>query len=208
MSGLNKLKYYEFISFAGRQEWRTECFLAKQNSCVPHCSLSLMISKPTKRWLWTCTKSWRGRKKKVWALSFTPFLFFASQLDGHFFICSLQLHPWLGGSELRRSLGRCLCSVCWGWCQPWWFSQSHQSKHQGENGMLRFSGDGWVSVRLALKSTPGSVASNQTLVCSGSNILLARLATRKAKPDGQYFLRSEEVDDFIRDLPVTSLPGI
>lgn len=42
---------------------------------------------------------------------------------------------------------------------------------------------------------------------SGSNILLARLATRKAKPDGQYFLRSEDVDDFIRDLPVTSLPG-
>ncbi|MEQ2210590.1 hypothetical protein XENOCAPTIV_015998, partial [Xenoophorus captivus] len=41
----------------------------------------------------------------------------------------------------------------------------------------------------------------------GSNILLARLATRKAKPNGQYFLRSEEVDDFIRDLPVTSLPG-
>ncbi|KAM9347265.1 DNA repair protein REV1 [Symphorus nematophorus] len=42
----------------------------------------------------------------------------------------------------------------------------------------------------------------------GSNILLARLATRKAKPDGQYFLKSEEVDDFIRELPVTSLPGV
>nr|XP_020465162.1 DNA repair protein REV1 [Monopterus albus] len=42
----------------------------------------------------------------------------------------------------------------------------------------------------------------------GSNILLARLATRKAKPDGQHFLKSEEVDDFIRDLPVTSLPGV
>ncbi|KAM4731152.1 LOW QUALITY PROTEIN: DNA repair protein REV1 [Anableps anableps] len=42
----------------------------------------------------------------------------------------------------------------------------------------------------------------------GSNILLARLATRKAKPNGQYYLRSEEVDDFIRDLPVTSLPGV
>lgn len=36
---------------------------------------------------------------------------------------------------------------------------------------------------------------------------MARLATRKAKPDGLYFLRSEDVDDFIRDLPVTSLPG-
>ncbi|KAG7262879.1 hypothetical protein CRUP_021075, partial [Coryphaenoides rupestris] len=42
----------------------------------------------------------------------------------------------------------------------------------------------------------------------GSNILLARLATRKAKPDGQYMLRSEEVDDFIRELLVTSLPGV
>lgn len=52
--------------------------------------------------------------------------------------------------------------------------------------------------------------SNRLFLCSpssGSNILLARLATRKAKPDGQYFLRSEDVDDFIRDLPVTSLPG-
>lgn len=42
----------------------------------------------------------------------------------------------------------------------------------------------------------------------GPNILLARLATRKAKPNGQYFLKSEEVDDFIRDLSVTSLPGV
>nr|XP_029500367.1 DNA repair protein REV1-like [Oncorhynchus nerka] len=42
----------------------------------------------------------------------------------------------------------------------------------------------------------------------GSNILLARMATRKAKPNGQYLLRSEEVDDFIRDQTVTSLPGV
>ncbi|KAI5621297.1 DNA repair protein REV1 isoform X2 [Silurus asotus] len=41
-----------------------------------------------------------------------------------------------------------------------------------------------------------------------SNILLARMATRKAKPNAQYFLRPEEVDDFIRDQPVTSLPGV
>lgn len=42
----------------------------------------------------------------------------------------------------------------------------------------------------------------------GSNILLARLATQKAKPNGQYLLESLEVDDFIRDLTVTSLPGV
>lgn len=43
--------------------------------------------------------------------------------------------------------------------------------------------------------------------CIGSNILLARMATRKAKPDGQYHLKPEEVDDFIRSQLVTSLPG-
>lgn len=33
------------------------------------------------------------------------------------------------------------------------------------------------------------------------------MATRKAKPDGQYYLKPEEVDDFIRGQLVTSLPG-
>uniref|UniRef100_A0A8D0GWC8 DNA repair protein REV1 n=1 Tax=Sphenodon punctatus TaxID=8508 RepID=A0A8D0GWC8_SPHPU len=42
----------------------------------------------------------------------------------------------------------------------------------------------------------------------GSNILLARMATREAKPDGQYHLKPEEVDDFIRGQLVTSLPGV
>uniref|UniRef100_H3D8N4 DNA repair protein REV1 n=1 Tax=Tetraodon nigroviridis TaxID=99883 RepID=H3D8N4_TETNG len=60
------------------------------------------------------------------------------------------------------------------------------------------------AIRADIKEKTGCCAS----VGMGSNILLARLATRKAKPDGQYFLRSEDVDDFIRDLPVTSLPGV
>lgn len=42
---------------------------------------------------------------------------------------------------------------------------------------------------------------------TGSNILLARMATKKAKPDGQYHLQPDEVDDFIRGQLVTSLPG-
>ncbi|XP_051008715.1 DNA repair protein REV1 isoform X4 [Acomys russatus] len=42
----------------------------------------------------------------------------------------------------------------------------------------------------------------------GSNILLARMATRKAKPDGQYHLQPDEVDDFIRGQLVTNLPGV
>lgn len=60
------------------------------------------------------------------------------------------------------------------------------------------------AVRADIKEKTGCCAS----VGMGSNILLARLATRKAKPNGQHFLKSEEVDDFIRDLPVTSLPGV
>ncbi|XP_028249205.1 DNA repair protein REV1 [Parambassis ranga] len=59
-------------------------------------------------------------------------------------------------------------------------------------------------IRADIKEKTGCCAS----VGMGSNILLARLATRKAKPNGQHFLKSEEVDDFIRDLPVTSLPGV
>ncbi|XP_061482850.1 DNA repair protein REV1 isoform X2 [Rhineura floridana] len=42
----------------------------------------------------------------------------------------------------------------------------------------------------------------------GSNILLARMATRQAKPDGQYHLKPEEVDDFIRSQLVIHLPGV
>lgn len=42
---------------------------------------------------------------------------------------------------------------------------------------------------------------------TGSNILLARMATKKAKPDGQYHLQPDEVDDFIRGQLVTNLPG-
>nr|XP_028583712.1 DNA repair protein REV1 isoform X1 [Podarcis muralis] len=42
----------------------------------------------------------------------------------------------------------------------------------------------------------------------GSNILLARMATRRAKPDGQYHLKPEEVDDFIRSQLTSHLPGV
>ncbi|XP_051997698.1 DNA repair protein REV1-like isoform X1 [Xyrauchen texanus] len=60
------------------------------------------------------------------------------------------------------------------------------------------------TIRADVKEKTGCSAS----VGMGSNIVLARMATRKAKPNGQYFLRSEEVDDFIRDQPVSSLPGV
>ncbi|CAL1536465.1 unnamed protein product [Lymnaea stagnalis] len=42
----------------------------------------------------------------------------------------------------------------------------------------------------------------------GPNILLARLATRKAKPNGQHQVQSSEARDFIRDQSVRDLPGV
>jgi DNA repair protein REV1 len=42
----------------------------------------------------------------------------------------------------------------------------------------------------------------------GGNILLAKLALRKAKPAGQYLVVPEEVFDFIGELEVRDLPGV
>lgn len=41
----------------------------------------------------------------------------------------------------------------------------------------------------------------------GDNILLAKLALRKAKPAGHFLLKSEQVLDFLADLTVVDLPG-
>ena len=42
----------------------------------------------------------------------------------------------------------------------------------------------------------------------GPNLLLARMATRRAKPDGAFVLRQEEAEAFMRDVPVRDLPGV
>ncbi|KAK9163787.1 hypothetical protein Syun_004689 [Stephania yunnanensis] len=66
---------------------------------------------------------------------------------------------------------------------------------------------------------PESVASAirqeivETTGCTASagiagNMLLARLATRTAKPNGQCFIAPEKVDDYINELPIKALPGI
>uniref|UniRef100_A0A8C8VKT7 DNA repair protein REV1 n=1 Tax=Pelusios castaneus TaxID=367368 RepID=A0A8C8VKT7_9SAUR len=60
------------------------------------------------------------------------------------------------------------------------------------------------AIRTEIKDQTKCAAS----VGMGSNILLARMATHKAKPDGQYHLKSEEVDDFIRGQLVSNLPGV
>ncbi|KAL2939188.1 DNA repair protein REV1, partial [Bienertia sinuspersici] len=41
-----------------------------------------------------------------------------------------------------------------------------------------------------------------------ANMLMARLATRIAKPDGQCHIPLEKVDKYLLDLPIKSLPGI
>ena len=42
----------------------------------------------------------------------------------------------------------------------------------------------------------------------GSNRLLARLATRKAKPDGMFHLEPSAVSDFMKTVNVADLPGL
>lgn len=42
----------------------------------------------------------------------------------------------------------------------------------------------------------------------GGNRLQARLATKKAKPDGQFFLTEDLVEDFMFDIKLNDLPGV
>ena len=42
---------------------------------------------------------------------------------------------------------------------------------------------------------------------SGPNILIARLATKVAKPNGQHYVSPDKVEEFIRDVPVKNIPG-
>ncbi|PWA92321.1 BRCT domain-containing protein [Artemisia annua] len=59
-------------------------------------------------------------------------------------------------------------------------------------------------IRKEIFDTTGCTAS----VGISSNMLMARLATRSAKPDGQCYLPLDKVDDFMEELPVKALPGI
>ncbi|CAI6345542.1 unnamed protein product [Macrosiphum euphorbiae] len=42
----------------------------------------------------------------------------------------------------------------------------------------------------------------------GSNCLLARLATKKAKPDGQFYLEPGNIMDFMRNIDISDVPGV
>ncbi|KAM3066344.1 deoxycytidyl transferase [Clarireedia jacksonii] len=60
------------------------------------------------------------------------------------------------------------------------------------------------ALRVRIKEKTGCAVS----IGIGGNILLAKLALRKAKPAGQYQVKPEEILDFIGDLVVQDLPGV
>jgi DNA repair protein REV1 len=43
---------------------------------------------------------------------------------------------------------------------------------------------------------------------TGHSELVARLATRKAKPNGQFYVQKHEVNGFVKEMPLSSIPGI
>ncbi|EXJ53829.1 DNA repair protein REV1 [Cladophialophora yegresii CBS 114405] len=59
-------------------------------------------------------------------------------------------------------------------------------------------------LRAAVKEKTGCDVS----VGIGGNILLAKVALRKAKPAGQHLIKPDDVLDFIGELTVTDLPGV
>ncbi|KAI1457427.1 impB/mucB/samB family protein [Annulohypoxylon moriforme] len=61
-----------------------------------------------------------------------------------------------------------------------------------------------LALRDQVKAKTGCAVS----VGIGGNILLAKVALRRAKPAGQYQIKPEEVLDFLRELKVDSLPGV
>ncbi|KAJ4965801.1 hypothetical protein NE237_017650 [Protea cynaroides] len=60
------------------------------------------------------------------------------------------------------------------------------------------------TIRLKIVETTGCTASAGI----GDNMLMARLATRTAKPNGQCYIPHEKVDDYLNELPLKALPGI
>lgn len=71
---------------------------------------------------------------------------------------------------------------------------------QGQDAAMQLA----QQIRDEIRATTGCEAS----IGISHNILLARLATRKAKPANAYQLMPDEVPAFLAPLPVDSLPGI
>jgi DNA repair protein REV1 len=64
------------------------------------------------------------------------------------------------------------------------------------------------NIALELRSEIKKATDCDVSIGIGGNILLAKLALRKAKPAGQYQILSEEILDFIGKLEVQDLPGV
>ncbi|KAK7308091.1 hypothetical protein VNO77_41686 [Canavalia gladiata] len=60
------------------------------------------------------------------------------------------------------------------------------------------------SIREEIYKTTGCTASAGI----AGNMLMARIATRIAKPNGQYYITTEGVEDHLCQLPINALPGI
>jgi DNA polymerase-4 len=64
------------------------------------------------------------------------------------------------------------------------------------------------AVAIAIKRTIKERFGITCTVGIGSNILIAKLASDLAKPDGLFWIKPEEVEDILKDLPVDRLWGI
>ena len=83
----------------------------------------------------------------------------------------------------------------------------HEGKgiHEGSIWREQAEADGISrKLRAEIKEKTGCAVS----VGIGANILLAKVALRKAKPAGQYQIKPEEVLDFLGGLTVQELPGV
>lgn len=63
-------------------------------------------------------------------------------------------------------------------------------------------------IATALRASVREQTDCEVSVGIGNNILLAKVALRKAKPAGQHLIKPEEVLEFLGELTVTSLPGV
>ncbi|XP_078181674.1 DNA-directed DNA polymerase [Carex rostrata] len=79
--------------------------------------------------------------------------------------------------------------------------------------------EAFLEMFLSLNDYPESIAEMirkeiyETTRCTasagiGENMLLARLATKSAKPNGQCFIPPDKVDEYLDKLPVSALPGV
>lgn len=76
---------------------------------------------------------------------------------------------------------------------------SNNSDGYSDN-VLKFCSD----LRTEIKIATGVNVS----IGAGPNVLLAKVALRRAKPDGEYYISFENISEFLDSLPVRDLPGV